>query len=73
MLGLTSWSNQGSISFLLLAFFVRKISPELTPVPVLLYFLYMGWLHSMADEWSRSAPGIWACKPQAAEAEHAEL
>ena len=39
------------------SFCLRKTSPELTSVPVFLYFLDVGCLHSMADEWSRSLPG----------------
>ena len=42
-------------------FLVRKISPELTSVPVFLYFV-CGTLHSMAGEWCMSVPGMWICK-----------
>ena len=38
---------------------LRKISPDLTSVPIFLcFFLYVGHLHSVVSEWSRFAPGI---------------
>ena len=41
---------------------VRKISPELTSVPVFLYILHVGQHHNMADERSRLASRIRTCK-----------
>ena len=52
----------------LLFFCLRKISPELTSVPIFPTF-YMGCLHSMADEWCRSIPCIQTQEPWASEAE----
>ena len=48
---------------LLFVLLVRRIGPEITSAPIFLYFLYVGCFHSMADEWSRSAPGIWTREP----------
>ena len=50
---------------LLFSFFcLRKASLELTSVPLFLYFSYVGYLHSMADKWSRSTSGIQTCEPR---------
>ena len=35
--------------------------------------LYVGCLHNLADELSRSAPRVQTCKPQATEVEQTEL
>ena len=51
---------------------MRKIVTELTLCQSS-SILYVGCLHSMADEWSRSAPRIQTCEPQAAEAECVKL
>ena len=68
------WILQQSFFFLYFLYVVRKIVAELTSVPVFLYFLYVGYRHSMA--WSavcRSRPGIQTCKPQVAEVEYVNL
>ena len=43
---------------------LRRIRPELTPVPSFLYFSYVGHFHSMAGEQSTSGPGTQTCKPR---------
>ena len=63
-LSLFSWTRLTNGLFLMLIFFpffVRKIDPELTTMPIFLHFVYgmppqHGW---RVGEWSRSAPGIW--------------
>ena len=55
-------------------FLVRKIGPELMPVPIFLYFLYGGCHHSMA--WwvvCRSVPRTQTHEPWAAEVEWTNL
>ena len=58
--------------YFFLLFLVRKIGSEVTSAPIFLYFLDVGCLHSMADEWSRSMPGSKPAK-QGATVEHMEL
>ena len=51
-------------------FFLRKIVAELISVPIFLYFLYVGHLHSVAWwEMCKSSPGIRTCKLQASQAD----
>ena len=63
----------GEKIILFLSFLLRKIVPELTSVPIFLYF-YVGCHHSMAC-WAacRSAPWIWVSEPQATRVERANL
>ena len=65
-----------SLSWCLLPIFhffcLRKISPELTSLPTF-PTLYLGCLHSMVNEWSRSAPGIRTREPLSAKGECATL
>ena len=53
------------------SFCLRKIIPELTSVPIFLYFFYVGCCHSMAW-WAACgcASGIQTCEPRAAKAEY---
>ena len=55
------WANIHCQSSFL--FCLRKISPELTTMPIFFHFV-CGMPPQMADEWSRSTPGIWTCKPR---------
>ena len=59
----TSWLLASACIYIYIFFFLlRKISPELTAVPVFLHFICVH-LHSMADEWCGSAPRIQTHKP----------
>ena len=71
--------EQGTILFItVLAYsttwlFLKKISPELTSVPILLYFICgMPPQHSSPGG-AMSAPGIRTSEPRAAKAEHVNL
>ena len=44
-------------------FRLRKMYPQPTSVPIFLCFLYVEHFHSMAGEWSRSAPWIQTQEP----------
>ena len=55
-------ANTKHILFNDFPFLLRQICPELTSIPVFLYFVYrMPPQH--ADEWCRSTPKIWTCEP----------
>ena len=57
-----------------LLFLLRKTGPELTSMPIFLYFIYVGHppQHGLPGG-AMSASGIQTGKPQATEAEHAHL
>ena len=71
----TEWMDMSSwtASFYLFIYFLRKPGPELTSVPIFLYFIHGTPTTAWHAKQCHAAPGIWTCEPQAAEAECAHL